>query len=835
MTDSPALPVDAVLPELRRALAVGRNAVLQAPPGAGKTTRVPLALLSEPWLADRRIIMLEPRRLATRAAARYMAQELGETVGDTVGYRVRLDTRVGPRTRIEVVTEGVLTRLLQADPELTGIGLVIFDEFHERSLQADLGLALCRESQQALREDLRLLVMSATMDAAPVAALLGHAATIASEGRVWPVDVHYAPPPDDDVPSHAVRVILRALDEETGSMLVFLPGVAEITRVAGRLQDRLAGGDVDVTPLYGDLPADRQEQAIRPAPAGRRKVVLATNIAETSLTIEGIRMVVDSGLARVARFEPRVGMTRLHTVAVSQASAAQRCGRAGRLEPGACYRLWSESRQRALAPFDNPEIAQADLTPLALELARWGVTDPAALAWLDPPPMAAYDRAVDLLRELGALNSAGHITSHGRRMAELAMHPRLAHMVLTAESLKRGALGCELAALLSERDLLSGHERSADLRRRLDMLREPDSRREDSVTVARAILRRVRTAAAQWQRQLGVAPVPADNADLPDAGLLLAFAYPDRIAQRRPGSDGRFLLAGGRGAWLPVTEPLAAGDYLVAAHLDAGAREARIFLAASIERQQLLEHFAADIRDVEIIAWDSREQAVAARRERRLGNLILAAEPLANPDPEQLVAAMMDGIRVLGVDALPWTDALHRWRQRVQFLHGLDEDRWPDLSDQALLQSLQSWLGPFLAGITRASHLRRVDLTGALQALLPWEDRRALDELAPTHITVPSGSRIAVDYGGETPVLAVRLQELFGSTDTPRVAAGRVPVLIHLLSPAGRPVQVTRDLASFWAGAYQEVKKDLKGRYPKHHWPDDPLQAEPTRRTKRRS
>ncbi|HKJ08192.1 MAG TPA: ATP-dependent helicase C-terminal domain-containing protein, partial [Gammaproteobacteria bacterium] len=477
----------------------------------------------------------------------------------------------------------------------------------------------------------------------------------------------------------------------------------------------------------------------------------------------------------------------------------------------------------------------ADLAPLALELARWGVTDPASMGWLDPPPVAAYGRAVDLLKELGALNSAGHITPHGRRMAELAMHPRLAHMVLAAESLKRGALGCELAALLSERDLLSGRERSADLRRRLDMLREPDSRREDDVTVARAILRRVRTAAAQWRRQLGVAPAPADNADLRDAGLLLAFAYPDRIAQRRPGSDGRFLLAGGRGAWLPVAEPLAAGDYLVAAHLDAGAREARIFLAASIERQQLLEHFDADIRDVELTAWDSRAQAVAARRERRLGNLIVAAEPLANPAPDQLVAAMIDGIRALGLDALPWTDTLRRWRQRVRFLHGLDEDRWPDLSEEALLESLQSWLAPFLGGVTRAAHLRRVDLTGALQALLPWEDRRALDELAPTHITVPSGSRIAVDYSGETPVLAVRLQELFGTTDTPRVAAGRVPVLLHLLSPAGRPVQVTRDLASFWAGAYRDVKKDLKGRYPKHHWPDDPLQAEPTRRTKRRS
>ncbi len=835
MKDTPALPIDAVLPQLRRALAGDGNVVLQAPPGAGKTTRVPLALLAEPWLADRKIVMLEPRRLAARAAARYMAQALGEAVGDTVGYRVRLDTRVGPRTRIEVVTEGVLTRLLQADPELTGVGLVIFDEFHERSLQADLGLALCRETQQALREDLRLLVMSATMDAAPVAALLGNATVVASEGRAWPVDIRYAPPGDDDIPAHTVQVIRRALAEEAGSVLVFLPGVAEINRVSRRLQEAPAGDDVDVTPLYGDLSADQQERAILPTPAGRRKVVLATNIAETSLTIEGIRIVVDSGLARVARFEPRVAMTRLHTVAVSQAAAAQRCGRAGRLEPGVCYRLWSESRQRALAPFDIPEMLQADLAPLALELARWGVADPAALAWLDPPPSAAYGRARDLLEELGALDGTGRITAHGRRMAELAMHPRLAHMVLIAQALHRGALGCELAALLSERDPLSGRERGADLRARLDILRSSDTPLGDGGAAARAILRRVRKAAAQWQRQLKLAPPPDDGADLADAGLLLAFAYPDRIAQRRPGGDGRFLLAGGRGAWLPVSEPLAASDYLVAAHLDAGAREARIFLAAPVRREQLLAHFDEHIRDAAFIAWDSREQAVAARRERRLGQLVLTAERLEKPDPDRVAEALIQGVRDLGLAALPWTDTLRRWRQRVQFLHELDEAQWPDLSDRALLDGLDQWLAPFVGGMTRAGHLGRLDLAGALQSLLPWDRRHALDELAPTHITVPSGSRIPVDYSGETPVLAVRLQEMFGATETPRVASGRVPVLLHLLSPAGRPVQVTRDLASFWAGAYQDVKKDLKGRYPKHHWPDDPLQAEPTRRTKRRS
>jgi len=840
------LPVDAVLPALAAALRRGNNAVLQAPPGAGKTTRVPVSLLNEAWLSGKRILMLEPRRLAARSAAYYMAQQLGDAVGETVGYRVRMDSRVSDRTRIEVLTEGVLTRLLQDDPALTDVGLVIFDEFHERSLQADVGLALCLEIQAALRDDLRLVVMSATLAGDAVSTLLADAPLIASSGRSFPVETRYLPPDPRRAAGpafldHIAAAVNRALLEQPGSILVFLPGVAEIKRVAQLLHAAGHGAQTHICPLYGELSQDAQQQAILPAPADRRKVVLATTIAETSLTIEGIRVVVDSGRARVPRFDPASGLTRLTTVNVSQASAEQRRGRAGRLEPGVCYRLWSESAHAKLPEYNRPEILDADLTPLALDIAQWGVSDPGRLSWLDPPPAAHYAQARELLQELGALNDKGAITTHGRRMAQLAMHPRLAHMVLKGMELKLGALACDLAALLGERDIIKGL-RDADLQLRLQALRtgrpsplalsqrERGSKQEDIDRMAGA---RVRKQAAQWRRQLHIDDrhtTPMDH-----SGVLLAYAYPDRIAQRRPGGEPRYLLANGRGAFFAHHEPLSGADYIVAAHLDAAQTEARVFLAAAISRAELDEYFSELTTTKDIIAWDDRRHCVLARRQRRLGALILDDVPLTDADQETVFRAMLQGIREMGIASLPWKKSLRAWQQRVAFLHRLEPQRWPDVRDEHLLATLESWLAPYLPGITRRTHLETIDLHAALSGLLSWEQQRMLDELAPTHLTVPSGSRLPIDYDNDPPLLAVRLQEMFGLKETPRIAGGRVALLLHLLSPARRPVQITQDLAGFWANSYFDVKKDLKGRYPKHHWPDDPLQAQATARAKPRS
>ncbi len=819
-----ALPIEAILPALREALATGPGAVLQAEPGAGKTTRVPLALLDVPWLGDGRIVMLEPRRLAARAAARRMAAILGEAVGETVGYRVRLDSRVGPRTRIEVVTEGILTRMLQADPALEGVGLVIFDEFHERSLHADLGLALALESRQALRDDLRLLVMSATLDGDAVAALMGDVPQLRCPGRQHPVRIEYRPPrrgrhgPGDPVEAAAPAVV-EALAREPGSVLVFLPGAREIEHVARALDGRLPD-DVVLCPLHGNLPQQAQERAIAPAPGGCRKVVLATNIAETSLTIEGIRIVIDTGLERVPRFDPRSAMTRLETATISRASADQRAGRAGRLEPGLCIRLWPEGRH--LLPHAAPEIAVADLAPLALELARWGCRDATELAWLDPPPAAALEQARALLERLGAIDGEGAVTAHGERLARLPLHPRLAHMVVTGEALGHGALACDLAALLSERDPLRGGEAGADLRARLELLAQQ----------RRGVAARLRESAAALRRQLRIGEgAPAD----PDmAGVLVAFAYPDRIARRRPGPEPRYQLSGGRGAALQPGQRLDDAPWLAVAHLEGGdQREGRIALAAPLDEAALERHFGAAMAWRRRVGWDEREEAVVAREERRLGALVFEQRPI-EPAPEEARAAMIEGIHRMGLEALPWQPRQRQWRARVALLHRLDPGRWPDTSDAALLESLEQWLGPFLDGVTRRAHLARVDLDAALAHLLGWERQRLLDELAPTHLTVPSGSRIALDYRHDPPVLAVRLQEMFGATSTPAIAGGRVEVVLHLLSPAGRPLQVTRDLAAFWRGSYHEVKKEMRGRYPRHPWPDDPLAAEPTRRAKPR-
>ncbi|WP_447972049.1 ATP-dependent helicase HrpB [Nitrospira sp. Kam-Ns4a] len=826
-----SLPIDALLPRLHQALATGRSAVVTAPPGAGKTTRLPLALLEEPWLQGRRIVLLEPRRLAARAAARHMARLLGEEIGQTVGYRTRLDTRVGPTTRIEVVTEGVLTRLLQVDPSLAGYGAVLFDEFHERSLQADLGLALCLEARTLFREDLRLLVMSATLDCAAVADLLDGAPVLASAGTTFPVETRYLDrsrsSPIEPLVAQTVR---RVLAEERGSLLVFLPGVPEIRRVERLLRDPALPDDVLLMPLYGDLPQEAQDQAIKPAPAGHRKVVLATSLAETSLTIEGVRLVIDSGLMRVPRFDPRSGLTKLATLRVSRDAAEQRRGRAGRRGPGLCYRLWTEVEQRLLAERRPPEILDSDLASLALELALWGTDGPHRLRWLDPPPAGAFAQARALLRQLGALDEAGRITAHGRRMADLAMHPRLAHMVLKAVPLGAGGLACALAALLGERDILKASPRrpGADVRLRLEILRSAH-RPEPGLAVDHAAVHRLRRTAEQWRRRLDLPPSPET---VEAAGRLLAFAYPDRIAQRQPGPEARFRLANGRSAWFPEPEPLAAEEFLVIADLDGAPDRARIFLAAPLRREELAETCGDMIHTVDFVAWDERAERVLARRQRRLGELVLDDAVLPNPDPQAVTASLLQGIRRRGLACLGWTPALRTWQARVQFLRRVEgpDAGWPDVSDAALLATLERWLAPFVAGMTSLGQVRRLDLTGPLQTLLTREQQQALDRKAPTHLTVPSGSRLPLDYEShDRPVLAVRVQELFGARETPRIAEGRMPVLIQLLSPARRPVQVTDDLAGFWVKSYQEVRKALRGRYPKHAWPEDPLQAVPAR------
>jgi len=824
----PSFPIDALLPDVRQALSDHTGLVLQAAPGAGKTTRVPPALLDCHWLAGRKIILLEPRRLAARAAARFMAQSLNERLGATVGYRVRMDSRVGPHTRIEVVTEGVLNRLLQDDPALEGVGLVIFDEFHERSLQADLGLALCLDSQTALREDLRLLVMSATLDGDAVVALMGGVPLISSEGRGYPVDIQYQTLRADYARQHhafcdqIAAVIAERAQAENGSLLAFLPGVAEIRRVHGALQKMALPAGTRLAPLYGQLDAYAQDAAIRPAADGQRKIVLATAIAETSLTIEGIRLVVDAGLSRQARFDPNTGLDRLVTLPVSQAAADQRAGRAGRLEAGVCCRLWSSHRH--LVAHTPPEVLHADLAPLILELALWGVQDCRQLRWLDIPPAGHVAQARALLQRLGALDARGVITAHGRAIAQLGVHPRLAHMMIRSGELGYARLGCELAALLSEADPLRGDD--SDIRLRVEWLR--------GIEVGKAVVAQrapLRTLATQWCRQLGVRDDGDDPGNLTLCGALLAFAYPDRIAQRRHGGDNRFLLSNGRGARFRQAEPLAAEAMLVAAHLD-GEREARIFLAAALHLDQVLEFHAALISERKFVAWDAGEQAVQARSQRCLGELIIDDRPLAKPDGVAVQRAMLEGIRQCGLDCLPWDEPLRQLQARINFLHRLESDRWPDFSGPALLATINDWLLPFLNGVTRLTQLKRLDLRAALLAQLNWERQQQLDKLAPVQLQVPSGSRIRLDYTGPTPVLAVRLQEMFGLADTPRLAAGRVPVLLHLLSPAQRPVQVTQDLATFWQGSYREVKKELQGRYPKHYWPDDPLKARATSRVK---
>lgn len=837
------LPIEHILPDLKSVLRNAHNVVLQAPPGAGKTTRVPPALLDEPWVAGRRIIMLEPRRLAARAAARYIASTYGEEVGRTVGYRMRMETRVGPATRIEVVTVGVLTRMIQSDPALDGVGLVIFDEFHERSLHADLGLALVLQSQSLLREDLRLLVMSATLNGEAIAELLGDAPIVTSRGRSYPVETRYLDRPHEGrIEGTIAAAVRRAMEREDGDILVFLPGAGEIRRTEALLRESIPEPEIRITPLHGNLPGTEQDRAIAPGTPGERKVVLATSIAETSLTIDGIRIVIDSGLMRVPRFSPRSGMTRLETIRVSQASADQRRGRAGRLGPGICYRLWPEIEQSHLLPFSPPEILEADLAPLALDLAEWGIADPGELSWLDRPPAGAFAQARELLTELGALRADGTISDHGRRMASLGLHPRLAHMVLKGIELGIGATSCDLAALLSERDIFRSRGTDppdADLRPRLEALRDATDDVRSSRTferrhdIDRGTIRRVLTEGENWRRRLGVREENDRNA-IESCGILVAFAYPDRIAQRRPGAHGRFLLRNGRSAIIPDSGMLADTPFLVAAELDGRQRDGRIFLAAPITMEDLETYFAEQIEREEAVLWEEETGTVTARRRERLGALVLSERPMTDVDPQAIADALLNGIAGEGIDRLPWSRASSRIRERISFMGRLDSS-WPDLSDEHLHATLSQWLGPHLYGMKRRQDLHALDLGEVLLGTLSWQQRSALDELAPSHLTVPSGSRIPIDYSNpESPTLAVRLQEMFGVTETPRIARGAVSLTIHLLSPANRPVQVTRDLANFWRTTYFDVKKDLKGRYPKHYWPDDPMEATPTNRVRPR-
>ncbi len=834
------LPIETSLPALRQALASGGSAVLVAAPGAGKTTRVPPALLDEPWLQGRKIVMLEPRRLAARNAARYMAAQLGEAVGETVGYRVRMDTKTGPKTRIEVVTEGVLTRMLQSDPGLEDAGLVIFDEFHERSLQADLGLALCLQLRDLLREDLRLLIMSATIEAEPAANLLGDAPVIRSEGRAFPVETIYRPSRRSGLPidEALVPVVEEALREQHGDLLVFLPGMAEIRAAERRLHAWLSqanSGGTRIYPLHGSLSPEEQDRALSPAKPGERKIVLATSVAETSLTVEGITAVIDSGLSRVSRFSPRTGMSRLETATVSAASADQRRGRAGRLAPGKCYRMWSEEEQRRLPPASVPEIHGADLAALVLELAVWGTTDPNELKWLDPPPGPAVQQARELLSALGALGPDGTVTEHGRGMAALGLHPRLSHMILRAIPLGLGSLAYETAVLLGERDAAkpaSAGPRAladADFRLRIEALhgRGPLSAEE-------GVRRRLLQEADRLKRLCGAATArdraPLDALDA--CGLLLALAYPDRIGRRR--ENGKFLLSGGRGAAFAGDQPLAAEEWIAAADVEDAGTESRIRLAAPLSLKDLLSHFSDAVAEEAVVAWDRSAKAVRARMRRRLGALPLEESPMARPPSDKVAEALLAGIREEGLGILPWTRAARQYRERAAFVRRSDPS-WPDLSDESLLATMEEWLAPYLDGMKSAADLERLNLKEILASLIPWQRRRELEEWAPTYWTVPSGSRIPIDYSDpEAPAIAVRLQELFGLPDTPRIAGGRVPLTLHLLSPAQRPVQVTRDLASFWSQAYFEVRKDLKGRYPKHYWPDNPLEAQATRRAKPR-
>jgi ATP-dependent helicase HrpB len=845
-----ALPIAEVLPAIRNALATGDTLVLQAPPGAGKTTVVPLALLAEPWLAGQSILLLEPRRVAARAAAARMAATLGERPGASIGYRIRLETCVSERTRVEVITEGILARRLQRDPGLDGVGLVIFDEFHERNLDSDLGLALTLQARESFREGpaLKLLVMSATLDGEAVARLLGGAPVVTSRGRQFPVTASYlgvarAGAPIIRATEQAVR---RALAERVGDILVFLPGQREINQVARALTSVADAGNgaVLIAPLHGGLSLQKQQQAIDPAPAGARKIVLATNIAETSLTIAGIQTVIDSGLAREAVFDPASGVTRLAVRRISKSSAEQRMGRAGRLAAGHCYRLWSEEQQQHLPASGAAEILHQDLASLALQLLAWGVTDPAELAWLDQPPTGAWGQALGLLELLGAAspNDEGlhRVTPHGVAMAQLPLSPREAHMLLVGSDIHAVDTAALLAAALAERNPLAGL--GVDITKSVGVLSGALPHPRDLETW----LRRSRQQARRYSRlasevhQPGATPEEQNPEDIP--GLLLGSAWPDRIGRRRDGADPHvYQLSNGRSAILPAGDDLAGCEWLAVAEVggEQGTSTDRIYRAAALNPVVFSGRLAPLVSEFEQVEWDYQGEKFVAQKHRSIGRIRLSSEPLTAVPAAARQQALLAVVRKTGLGMLPWSQSLHQWRARVQLLHdlgaeGKGDQSWPDLSDVALLRTLEDWLLPHLEPVRKLQDFNRLDLSSIIQSSLPWSQQTELERLAPQYLTVPSGSRISIDYLPSPPVLAVKLQEMFGCEDTPRVAGGRVPLLVHLLSPAGRPLQVTQDLAGFWRGAYQAVKKEMKGRYPKHPWPDDPLVASPTRHTRKR-
>ena len=874
--DTP-LPIDAVLDELARRLAGGNAAVLVAPPGAGKTTRVPLALLDAPWLENKKIIVLEPRRIVARASAERMAHTLGERVGDTVGYRVRFGSKVSRATRIEVVTEGIFSRQILDDPELTDVAAVLFDEFHERSLDADLGLALARDAQVGLREDLRILVMSATLDGVRVAKLLGDAPVVASEGRAFPVETRYlgrrADAPLERQMADAIAMALRA---DPGSVLAFLPGAAEIRRTQNFLGERVHDASIEIVPLFGALDAAVQDRAIAPARPGQRKVVLATSIAETSLTIEGVRIVVDSGVARVPRYEPDIGLTRLETVRASRAAVDQRRGRAGRTEPGVCYRLWDEPQTASLAAYTQPEILSADLSSLVLDLAQWGVSDPSALAFLDSPPAPALKEARSLLHELGALDGDGRITAEGKSLRALALPPRLARMIVDSHRLGAGEDAAEIAAVLTERGLGGDN---VDLDARLDQFRRDRSPRASS---ARSLAQRWASQVAGSERataksadvgnvgavgpsspsplagegrgggapstaSIGATPTPSERVSSPvsppqgggdlSTGVMLALAFPDRVARNR--GNGSFVLANGRGAAVDQTSALARAPYIAVAELTGTAASGRILLAAPIALPDIELRFADQIEIADEISFDRAAMALRARRKRTLYAITLSEAPMALSPSAETARVLADGLVASGLDKLPWSKPLQQWRDRVMFLRKAEREAsqspWPDLSDDALAAQREAWLTPALYDKTSLKELSAGKLSDALMTLLPWELRGRLEREAPTHFEAPTGTMLAIDYEAEQgPTIAVRLQELFGLNTHPSIAKGAVPLVLELLSPAHRPVQVTCDLPGFWRGSYAAVRSDLRGRYPRHPWPEDPASAMPTRRVKPR-
>ncbi|MES2027942.1 MAG: ATP-dependent helicase HrpB [Pseudomonadota bacterium] len=815
-----SLPIDAVLDDLSGALEASNAAVLVAPPGAGKTTRVPLALLDAPWLKGKKIVMLEPRRIAARASAERMAKTLGERVGETVGYRVRFGSKISRNTRIEVVTEGIFSRQILDDPELKNIGAVLFDEFHERSLDADMGLALARDAQTGLREDLRILVMSATIDGARIAKLLGDAPVIASEGRAYPVETRYlGRKPDIQLERQMADAIATALRADPGSVLAFLPGAAEIRRTQNFLAERVQDASIEIVPLFGALDAGVQDRAIQPAPKGQRKVVLATSIAETSLTIEGVRIVVDSGVARVPRYEPDIGLTRLETVRASRAAVDQRRGRAGRTEPGICYRLWDEPQTASLPAYTQPEILSADLSTLVLDLAQWGVSDPSQLTFLDPPPVPALKEARGLLGELGALDGDGRITEEGHALRALALPPRLARMIVDSARFGHGEEAAEIAAILTERGLGSD---SVDLDHRLDLFRRDRSQRAGSA----------RQLAERWASQVEKSSLAQENEEL-TTGTMLAFAFPDRVARNR--GNGSFVLANGRGASIEQSAALARAPYIAVAELTGTAANGRILLAAPIAQADIETRFADQIENTDDVSFDRASMSLRGRRKRVLHAITLSEAPFTLKPSEETARVFADGLVAAGIDRLPWSKALQQWRGRVMFLRASEGDVWPDLSDTALAAARESWLMPALFDKTSLKDFSAGDLSDAVMGLLPWELRARLDREAPTHFEAPTGTVLAIDYEAEQgPTIAVRLQELFGLNTHPSVAKGKVPLVLELLSPAQRPVQVTRDLPGFWRGSYLDVRSDLRGRYPRHPWPEDPANALPTRRVKPR-